>query len=856
MTFSQPFPSDPSNRQPSTPSPSSSPSPAQLLLFFLLLGWLAAAPIVTGLITVLFPADRPELVRSLSAVTLLALLLMVPFAGFWVSVRQRRWQGMQPLALILLGVGLYLSLDAAIRAVAGPGNDEATYLLPLRGTLLRLTLLLMVALLLGGLGLWWAGLPRSRCEFSRALGLSAPHLTWLFLALTGLAVLTVGWPLTGALGDRWVSLMLLIQSLAQTLPEELFFRGAVLGLLFFCFPQRRILSVVLAVLVYVAFTPSLIVPHQDWSKLALLLTIIPLTGLLVGLRLWNGSIWPGLLVAWGYRAAPLLFTDPRDELPLITQPWQTAAYLWMILAAAILAGLIWAGRRWLAPHWQRSALMTTSLALAVALAAWGVWLGGWLALGRPGFYDDGFLIIMAEQADLSGAEQIAGLPARRTFVRDRLIETAQRTQAPVRQALDAAGLAYRPFYLINMIRVEGHHRRMDEFAHVPGVARVMLNPNVRPYPIRFDIGYGATPPKGQGVEANISQVYADQVWKLGFTGQGIVVGGQDTGYDWQHPALRRAYRGVNAAGEVDHNYNWHDAWASTSAPFDDDQHGTHTMGTILGDDGQGNQIGMAPGARWIGCRNMQRGLGNPASYTDCMEFFLAPYPLDGDPFRDGDVSKAPDVVNNSWGCPDVEGCDDPILEPATAAFQAAGIMMVVSAGNDGPACGTAYEPPARYATVFSVGASNAQGQIAGFSSRGPVEEGGQTPLMKPDITAPGDNIRSSLPGGGYGTASGTSMAGPHVAGLVALIWSANPALIGHIEATEEIIRQSATPVPVEAACPVERQTTDNSSLLGQLDSLTSGNACACGGVTGSPNNVYGWGQIDALRAVQLALAEK
>lgn len=864
MTFSQPIPPDPSNSQPSTADFHPSPPPAHLLLFFLLLGWLAAAPIVTGLITALFSPSWPELARSLLAAALLATLLLLPFAGFWIWVRQRRWQGLRPLALILLGVVIYLSLDAAIRAVAGPGNDEASYLLPLRGTLLRLTLLVMAVLLLGGLSLWWAGLPRSRRELNQALGLGAPQLIWLLLALTGLAILTLGWPLTGALGDRWVMQMLLIQSLSQALPEELFFRGAVLGLLLYCFPQRRILAAVLASLIYVAFTPSLLVPHQDWSKLALLLTIIPLTGLLVGLRLWSGTIWPGLLAAWGYRAAPLLFTDPRDELPLITQPWQTAAYLWMILAAALLTGLIWAGRRWLitprgkpdALRWQRSSRATLGLALAAALVAWGVWLGGWLVLGRPGFYDDGFLIIMAEQADLSGAGRIADLPARRAFVRDRLIETAQRTQAPVRQALEAAGLVYRPFYLINMIRVEGHHRRMAEFAHLPGVARVMLNPNVRPYPLRFDIGYGPSSATGQGVEANIGRVYADRVWELGFTGQGVVVGGQDTGYDWQHPALRRAYRGVNEAGEVNHNYNWHDAWANTSAPFDDDQHGTHTMGTILGDDGQGNQIGMAPGARWIGCRNMQRGLGNPASYTDCMEFFLAPYPLNGDSFRGGDVSKAPDLVNNSWGCPNIEGCDDTILEPATAALEAAGIMMVVSAGNDGPACATANEPPARYANVFSVGASNAQGEITGFSSRGPVEVVGQSPLLKPDITAPGDNIRSSLPGGGYGTASGTSMAGPHVAGLVALIWSANPALIGHIKATEDIIRQSATPVPVEVACPTNSQPTGDTSLLNKLDSLTAGNACGCGGVTGSPNNVYGWGQIDALRAVQLALAEK
>jgi serine protease AprX len=410
-----------------------------------------------------------------------------------------------------------------------------------------------------------------------------------------------------------------------------------------------------------------------------------------------------------------------------------------------------------------------------------------------------------------------------------------------------------------MIRVDGHHRLMADFANLPGVAKVMLNPNVRPFPFSFDIGYGDGPVENPGIEWNISQTRADEVWERGITGQGIVVGGQDTGYDWQHPALRRAYRGNHGpGGEVDHTYNWHDAWSEATIPFDDNQHGTHTMGTILGDDGQGNQIGMAPGARWIGCRNMRRGLGNPASYTDCMEFFLAPYPPGGDPFTDGDVSMAPHLINNSWGCPDIEGCDDAVLEPAADALRAAGIMMIVSAGNDGPSCETVTEPPARYDSVFSVGATDNQDQITGFSSRGPVPaddspEEATPVLLKPDIVAPGANVRSSLPGGGYGTASGTSMAGPHVAGLVALIWSANPELTGQIDATEQIIRQSARPVEVNTSCSLEPSSTMDNTLLDELEGLTNGNACACGGVTGVPNNVYGWGEIDAEAAVELAL---
>lgn len=122
------------------------------------------------------------------------------------------------------------------------------------------------------------------------------------------------------------------------------------------------------------------------------------------------------------------------------------------------------------------------------------------------------------------------------------------------------------------------------------------------------------------MEWNLQLVGADQVWALGATGQGVVIGGQDTGYDWDHPALIEQYRGWDGLS-ADHNYNWHDAIHSNSGfndcgadspePCDDNRHGTHTMGTMVGDDGAGNQVGMAPGAEWIGCRNMDEGVGTP-----------------------------------------------------------------------------------------------------------------------------------------------------------------------------------------------------------------------------------------------------
>src|SRR5205085_7688764 len=110
-------------------------------------------------------------------------------------------------------------------------------------------------------------------------------------------------------------------------------------------------------------------------------------------------------------------------------------------------------------------------------------------------------------------------------------------------------------------------------------------------------------------------------------------------------------------------------------PCDDSGHGTHTMGTAVGSDGGTNKIGMAPGAKWIGCRNMDRGVGTPARYIECMEFFLAPYPVGGTPAQ-GDPNLAPDITTNSWGCPPSEGCSATTLQAAVEAQRAAGIFMV------------------------------------------------------------------------------------------------------------------------------------------------------------------------------------
>ncbi|MCK4315892.1 MAG: S8 family serine peptidase, partial [Anaerolineae bacterium] len=330
------------------------------------------------------------------------------------------------------------------------------------------------------------------------------------------------------------------------------------------------------------------------------------------------------------------------------------------------------------------------------------------------------------------------------------------------------------------------------------------------------------------IEWGVRNVNADDVWALGYTGQSIVVAGQDTGYDWDHPALVNQYRGYNGVTAT-HDYNWHDAIHSgggvcgpdSPEPCDDHGHGTHTMGTVVGDDGGSNQIGVAPGARWIGCRNMDVGWGTPATYIECFEFFIAPYPVGGDPISDSVPSLAPHVINNSWTCPPSEGCDWDTLQEVVEKVRAAGIVVVASAGNSGSACSTVSDPPALYDAAFSVGATISSDSIASFSSRGPVTRDGSG-RRKPDVSAPGVSVRSSQRSGGYTSMSGTSMAGPHVAGTVALLWSAAPSLIGDVDTTEQIIAQAARP---------------------RVDT-------SCGGEPGGrPNNVYGWGIVDALAAV-------
>lgn len=447
------------------------------------------------------------------------------------------------------------------------------------------------------------------------------------------------------------------------------------------------------------------------------------------------------------------------------------------------------------------------------------------------------LVYMKDVADLNTINTDLTVEEKRQAVYDLLRTIALNSQTSIRSTLDSKGLFYKSFYVTNVIAIDSASPALiQELAARSDVRKVSYNPSIKMDDLQPTIAKIIE--DITSIESSLTYVGADKVWsELGVKGQGIVVAGQDTGVQWNHPALVKQYRGSETS-EVNHNYNWHDAIHSNAgrnscgsnvlAPCDDNQHGTHTVGTIVGHDGANNQIGMAPDAKWIACRNMDAGNGTPATYIECFEFFLAPYPLGGNAMLDGDVTKAPHVINNSWGCPASEGCEGSEFIPVLQALETAGIMVVVSAGNDGSGCRTLGNPAHVSANVLSVGALNhSSGTIASFSSRGPSRlDGG----VGPGVAAPGVNIRSAVPGNSYAQFgwSGTSMAGPHVVGQVALMWSANPKLIGQVEKTRQLVYQTARAKSAATSCGEP--------------------------VNAIPNNTYGYGIIDTYAAVKAAIA--
>jgi serine protease AprX len=447
------------------------------------------------------------------------------------------------------------------------------------------------------------------------------------------------------------------------------------------------------------------------------------------------------------------------------------------------------------------------------------------ATGRADFF-----VVLKDDPAGSVLEEAKGVHehgARRKFIIEKLQKKTFQSQNDLGYWLLKQGASYQHFWIVNQVLVKnGTPELLRQIRARKDVARVDANPSVQLQVPPITTEKEATPAAPTAMEWNISRIKADQVWSIyGVTGAGVVVAVNDSGVMWTHEALKNQYRGWNGI-TADHTYSWHDAIHSTShasscgantpEPCDDSGHGTHVAGILAGHT-WANQIGVAPGAKWIACRNMDNGFGTPASYLECLQWFLAP---------EGDAARAPDIINNSWTCPPSEGCNQGTLETAVNTVTAAGILMVVANGNDGFwGCASTLNPPALYRASFSVGATDSNDSLADFSSRGPVTYNGQT-YKKPDISAPGVNIRSADYNGAYTTMSGTSVASPHAAGAAALLWSGLPRLRHNIDATEQLLERKARPK----------------------------NFTSCGDGLGVPNNGYGYGIIDVLSAYRQSLA--
>ncbi|MAT43154.1 MAG: peptidase S8 [Anaerolineaceae bacterium] len=512
----------------------------------------------------------------------------------------------------------------------------------------------------------------------------------------------------------------------------------------------------------------------------------------------------------------LNWVDP-DELALITSSGAGELIYWanrMVFTTVVLLLILTA----LFGYFNKRIMIEKLGFLKVITPV--LWIGLfvlYLVTGQPGLYGESMFVILKDQADVRLFSEIPDYEDRRLAAYETLTSHANDMQADLRESLDRFNIPYTPYYLVNAIEVKAGPFVRLYLNSRPEVDRILDNPYLRPLTQEIPVKEGDLP-KPTDVVWSVKMIGADRVWsEMGVTGEGIIIGQGDSGVDGSHPALKDKYVGRTGLSNT-----WFDPWNHSTFPQDFGGHGTHTLGSILGDN-----IGVAPGAEWIGCVNLARNLGNPVYYLDCMQFMLAPFPADGDPFIDGHPLTGADVLNNSWGCPEVEGCDATVFLNAVTALRAAGIFVVSSAGNSGYyGCESVTDPIAIYDEVLSVGSINEDGFLSNYSSLGPVIVDGSG-RIKPDLVAPGEDVYSAMPNGTYARLSGTSMAGPHVVGVVALMWSANPSLRGNVDLTEKILFETVT--PFEGIYPT------------------------CIGPVEIPNNAVGYGVVNAQRAVEEAI---
>ncbi|MET8125289.1 S8 family serine peptidase [Streptomyces sp. NPDC005065] len=474
-----------------------------------------------------------------------------------------------------------------------------------------------------------------------------------------------------------------------------------------------------------------------------------------------------------------------------TAAWAVAA----VTAAAVLTGP--------APAFAQPAADTSPVTAKVDSAVLDT-----VAKGK----ESTFFVVLKSQADLSAAKGKKSHAAKAKSAFASLRSEAKKSQKPLQSFLDKEKVGYESYWIANALKVTGGENLVDALAKRPDVASIVKEHTYTLDTTESKATDAATDADTSAAEWGVQDIKADQVWdQYDDRGEGIVIANVDSGVQYDHPALVGNYRGNNGDGSFTHDYNWYDltGQCTTSAPCDNNGHGTHTMGTMVGAGG----VGVAPGAEWIAAKGCESSSCSDSSLLAAGQWILAPTDHTG---RNPRPDLAPDIVNNSWG-----GGDTTFYQDIVEAWNAAGIFEAFASGNDGDGvtCSTGHAPGSQ-APAYGVGAYDVNGKIASFSGFGPSRLDGS---MKPNISAPGVNVRSTWPGNTYRAISGTSMATPHVAGAVALLWSSAPSLIGNIDETRALLNQGAVDV-------------DDTH---------------CGG-TADANNVWGEGKLDIFASVDKA----
>lgn len=454
-----------------------------------------------------------------------------------------------------------------------------------------------------------------------------------------------------------------------------------------------------------------------------------------------------------------------------------------------------------------------------------------------------FIVRFTDQANLTPAYSM-DWDIRGEFVYNTLRDNADTSQANAKTILDERGLAYQTFIAGNDLYVWGGTQTpanelaaVNELAALPEVYFIRASRTYHIDPIAEAkpsnninwtgdiIANDSLKTDSGSIEATIAwgitDTKADQFWTtFGVQGDGIVVASIDTGVQWDHPAIDQAYKCADPSDPA----CWFDpANICGGSACDNNGHGTHIMGIMVGDDDPSlsYNVGMAPNAKWIACKGCESSLCSDFALNACADWILAP---------NSNPANRPNVVNNSWG----SNGNDPWFKANVQAWAAAGIFSTFPAGNGGPSCNSLISP-GDYQEAFGSTAHDINRNIPNWTSRGPSYFG-YDPYTKPNISTPGVDILSSVPINNWDYRSGTSITTPHVAGAVALLWSCNPSLIGHVNLTIQFLQNNTDESPASACGAPPDGQGNNTYGYGYLNILKAGNS-ACGWA--GPNSISG-----------------